>query len=59
MTYKLAKFGLEGQFYGFETLTDQLLICETSTAEIDRLMRFGTTIEKSCKFDLSKLTSSS
>ena len=24
LTYKLAKFDIEGNFYGFETLTDQL-----------------------------------
>lgn len=24
MTYKLAKYDLEGNFHGFETLTDQL-----------------------------------
>ena len=59
MTYKLGRFSLEGDFLGFETLTDQLLVCETSTDEISRLMSFGTTIENSCTFDLSTLTSTS
>lgn len=31
LTYKLARFDLEGNFYGFETLTDQLLLCKTSS----------------------------
>lgn len=44
LTYKLGKFTLEGDFLGFETVTNQLLVCETSTDEINRMMRFGTTI---------------
>lgn len=27
LTYKLAMYDLEGNFYGFQTLTDQLLLC--------------------------------
>ena len=27
LTYKLARFDLLGNFYGFETLSDQLLLC--------------------------------
>lgn len=59
LNYKLAKFDLEGNFFGFETLKDQLLLCQTSTEDVERLTKFGTTIENSCNFDLSRLTSSS
>lgn len=57
LTYVLAKFTLEGQFLGFETMTNQLQLCQTSTEDITRLMRFGTTILNSCTFDVSNLIS--
>lgn len=53
MTYKIGKFDLLGNFYGFETLTDQILICQTSKADVERLMTFGVTIKDTCSFDLS------
>ena len=59
MTYILSKFDLEGNFYGFETLTDQLLICQTSSDVLTQLRRFGTSIDISCQFDLSALVSAS
>ena len=57
LSYKLAKFDLEGNFYGFEDLKDQLLLCQTSTENIEQISRFGASIENSCNFDLSRLTS--
>lgn len=57
MTYKLAKYDLEGNFHGFETLTDQLQVCEISLEEIERLRNFGTTIQNTCTFDLARLVS--
>ena len=38
-------------------MTNQLQVCETTTDEIDRLSKFGTTIENACTIDLSRLTS--
>ena len=35
LSYKLAKFDLLGNFLGFEALTDQLLICQASTENIE------------------------
>ncbi|CDW85678.1 meckelin isoform 4 [Stylonychia lemnae] len=58
LIYKIGKFNMEGDFLGFDTVTDQLQVCETSTDEVQRMMNFGTTIENSCTFDLSTLTSS-
>lgn len=45
LTYKIGKFDLLGNFYGFETLSDQILICQTSSAGVERLMTFGVTIK--------------
>lgn len=59
LTYQLAIFTLDGEFKGFETVTDQLLACQISNAEIAQLRRFGSTISQSCTFDLSNLISSS
>lgn len=59
LNYKLAKFDLEGNFLGFETLTDQLFLCQTSTEDTEKHLRFGTTVDNSCQFDLSRLTSTS
>lgn len=55
--FKLAKYDIEGHFLGFETLTNQLVICDKSQSEIDRLLDIGTTVNIGCSFDLSKLLS--
>lgn len=57
--YKLAIFELEGKFLGWQDLSDQLLLCRTSTELQEELLTFGTTLSSSCNFDLSKLVSSS
>lgn len=59
MRYKLAKYDIYGNFYGFEDLTDQLVICEKSTDEIERIYQIGKTVEISCTFDLMSLISKS
>lgn len=52
---KLAKYDIKGKFYGFEDLTDQLVICEETTNEIERILRIGVTVQMKCEYDLSKL----
>ena len=59
LTYQLARFDLLGNFYGFETLSDQLLLCQTPAADVEKLRQFGTTLDSTCNFDLSRLISSS
>lgn len=59
LTYKLARFDLLGKFYGFETLSDQLLLCQTPAEDVEKFRQFGTTLDSSCNFDLSRLISSS
>lgn len=59
LSFKLAQFDLEGNFLGFADLKDQLMICETSSEDIDKMRKFGSSIDQSCTFDLSRLTSSS
>jgi hypothetical protein len=52
-------FELEGKFLGWQDLTDQLLLCRTSTKQQEDLKSFGTTLSSACNFDLSKLISTS
>ena len=44
LNFKLAKFDYYGKFYGFEDLTDQLMICDKSSEEVARAYRIGTTV---------------
>jgi len=55
--YKLAVFDLEGTFLGWQDLSEQLLLCRTSTSTVEKLLSFGTTLSSSCNYDLSKLIS--
>lgn len=57
LTFKLAKYDIEGNFYGFEELTNQLVICEKPREEVQRIYRIGTSVDISCTFDLSNLIS--
>jgi len=58
LRFKVAKYDLEGNFYGFEDLTNQLVICEKTQDELQRIYRIGTTVEILCTFDLGRLVSS-
>lgn len=42
---KLAKYDIDGRFYGFEDLSDQLLICKLPTEEVNRIYNIGNTVE--------------
>ena len=55
MRFKLAKYDLEGNFYGFEDLYDQLSICKQPSEDQADVFRIGVTLRYLCKFDLSKL----
>ena len=55
----VAKYNLEGVFYGFEKLSKQLVICDKPNDEVERLYRIGTTVDISCTIDLGKLVSTS
>lgn len=48
---------MNGTLIGFETLKDQLSVCPFSYDEIKNMNKFGTVTEKSCDFDLTKLSS--
>ena len=55
LRFKLAKYDLEGNFYGFEDLYDQLSICKQPSEDQDDVFRIGVTLRYLCKFDLDKL----
>ena len=56
--FVLAKYDLEGNFYGFEELYDQLSICKQPSDDQNDVFRIGVTLRYLCKFDLNQLISS-
>lgn len=50
---------MTGHFLGFESLVEQVFICETSRDDIQDLMMIGTSLVRTCKFDLEKLVDAS
>jgi hypothetical protein len=48
---------MNGTLIGFETLKDQLSVCPFNYDDIKNMNKFGTVTEKSCEFDLTKLSS--
>lgn len=57
LNFKLASYDLEGNFLGFEDLTDQLVICKRPSDELERIYKIGTTVEIECTYDLAVLVS--
>lgn len=57
LRFKLARYSLQGDFLGFEDLTDQLSICQEPREKISNLYRVGVTATLSCSYDLSQLIS--
>jgi hypothetical protein len=43
LQYKLAKFNLQGDFLGWENLTNQIMVCPTNFKQAARFRSFGTT----------------
>lgn len=55
LSFKLAKYDINGTFLSFDDLTTQLMICSQSLADGVDFWRFGITIQTSCTFDLTNL----
>jgi len=57
LKFILAKYDIEGEFLGFEEMTDQLVICEKPMEEVQRIYRIGTSVDIKCTYDLANLIS--
>ena len=57
LKFVLAKYDIEGEFLGFEEMTDQLVICEKPMEEVQRIYRIGTSVKIECTYDLANLIS--
>jgi len=57
LRFKLASFDLNGEFLGFQDLTNQLVACEESIQQVERLYKIGTTVEMKCMFNIERLFS--
>lgn len=55
--FKLAKYDIDGQFFGFEDLTDQLVICDLPSEDVQRVYKIGNTVNIKCDFDITRLVS--
>lgn len=53
MEFKLAEFSIDGNFLGFQDLSDQLILCPHSLEEAKKFREFGTNVKISCNLDLS------
>jgi hypothetical protein len=53
--FKLAKYSLEGDFLGWEDLSNQIWMCPTSVSGSDRYRRVGLGLVNLCEFDLIQL----
>jgi meckelin len=52
LDYWLAKYDIYGNYYGFEPLSNQLLLCPNSVASGQSLKSFGTTFTNNCNLNL-------
>jgi len=57
LDYYLAKYDMEGNYYGMEALTTQLQLCSKTLEDSKYFKQFGTTIFNDCYYDLSNLIS--
>jgi len=55
LQFKLARYDILGNFFGFEDLDHQLFLCEVPNNDLERLMAIGTTLSKTCSIDLSRM----
>lgn len=53
--FKLAKYSLEGEFLGWEDLSNQIWMCPISVEGSERYRRVGLGLAKLCEFDLNNL----
>lgn len=55
LPFKLAKYSLDGEFLGWEDLTDQIWICPVTKENSKRYRRVGLALVNECEFDLNNL----
>lgn len=46
--FYLAKYDINGTFYGFEEMTNQLFICDTPSEEVTKVYQVGNTMDLKC-----------
>lgn len=56
LNFKLASYTIEGDFLGFQDLTHQLFVCEVGEEDVEKFTTIGSTIDRTCLFDLGLLT---
>lgn len=55
LSFKLGRYDINGTFYGFEDLEDQLMVCDMGSEEVERVFRIGNTVQSQCAVDLRQL----
>lgn len=56
LRFKVASYDIEGNFLGFEDMLDQLFVCEVGDQELVTQFKIGSSVKKTCLFDLITLT---
>ncbi len=57
--FKLAQYDIEGNLVHIHDLKDQLLLCERSVGDVEKIKKFGTNFFKSCKINLKTFVDAS
>lgn len=52
LKFYLAKYAMNGEFLGYDKLTDQLILCPHSSEDTKRYRKFGTNMIYNCELDL-------
>jgi hypothetical protein len=55
MKFKLAKYDINGKFYGFEDFGKQMFLCDIPDDSLSQLITIGTTMSHKCTIDLTRL----
>ena len=58
LNFYVAKFSLDGRFLGYESFTDQLILCPHSAEDAQRYREFGTNVLYDCSIDLKPYVTS-
>jgi hypothetical protein len=56
--FKLAQYDIEGNLVHLHDMKDQLLLCERSIDDVEKINRFGTNFFKSCTVNLKTIVES-
>jgi len=59
LKFFLAKYNLDGNCLGWEKMSNQLIVCDYSMEDVQRIYQIGTTVQLNCTYDVSKLFSKS